>query len=596
MARCGCNNAASTTCDAIMSCIADNLGRGLEFNEETGQIDLRLSTDPDNVAAIGTDDGFYAPAVTGPGDMVWLRTVDTLPEEAINAASASNLAGPATAPQLIEYSIANGIDIYSVPIYAVADDTVFEGFSGISTSVATYTDNPGAIHNRFISSLTMQHMEYDAGTRVNPTGRNSNAPVSLLTPDGGWGGFYAPVYKTRTINEMLRQIRGRMVVDLLIQRATIPEDRIEASIIATVAAVVQAGAQDWCIIEVPSQLEDDTRAPIDDWVAIVTDAGITAAVNCTAENLMPSPFTPAEIVASGATWVSVVNQSRPDGITDARITALVGAGLEVMVTTSARQYWTTQVFGLGARAVRSPDAVYMRGVRGEPGDLNYRDAKIVGLATRTTATGALTPFTDTQTAMWTAGFARADLPGRWFPLNYGWSGSTSMIRNSQLLGTICPVPDPLNYRIEVRVRRDSDADPDNRSTGLFFAVPDDRGVQHLAGSSVNPNADGYIAALNTRTTGTTMILQRVTNGVATTLGSITTGTVTWVANTWITLAVNVTPAGVTFTATNGVLTNSITNADLTWRGAYAYYTWDDQLGPMVHGYDNPLDLVMYEEL
>lgn len=596
MARCGCNNATSTTCEAIMSCIADNLGRGLEFNEVTGQIDLRLSTDPDNVAAIGTDDGFFSPTVTGPGDMVWPLTVATLPAEAISAISGSTLVGAPTSPQLIEYAVANGIDIYSVGVYGIADGTVFESVGALTTSVTTYTDNPGDMAQRYMSSLTVQNLHYDAGSRDNPTGRNSDAPASLLTPDGGWGGFYAPVYKPRNIDETLRIIRGRMVVELNVQRAALTEAQIEADLIATVDAVVRAGAQEWVIIQIPALLDDDSRAPIDDWVPIVTDAGITAGINLHSEWQMPSPFTAAEIVASGATWVGIGTQSVGNGATDARITELVTAGLEVSGTTSARQFWTTHAFSLGVRAVRSPDAVYARGVRGVAGDLNYRQPQIPGLATRTTATGALTTVTDSQTAMWNAGFARTDQPGRWFGLNYGWSGSTAVIRNGQLLGTICPIPNATSYRIEIRVRRDADADPDNRSASLFFAVPDDRGVAHLSGGSVNPNADGYIADVNTRTTGITSSLRRVTNGVTTTLGSITSGTVTWVAGTWITLAVEVTPAGITYTVTNGALTNTITSADTTWRGAYAYHTWDDQLGPMIHGYDNPTDLVMYEEL
>lgn len=596
MARCGCNNAASTSCDAVMSCIADNLGRGLEYNEETRQIDLRLSTDSDNAATIGTDDGFFSPTVTGPGDMVWLKTVAALPADVVAAASASNLVGPATAPHMLEYCIANGIDIHSVPVHMLADGTVIEQIGGAATSVTTYTDNPGGIDSMYTSSLTLQHLTYDAGTRVNPTSRNSGAPAALLTPDGGWGGFFAPTFKPRTIDELLRQARGRIVVELLVQRLSITPEEIERTIEATVAAVVAAGAQEWVIIQVPALLDDESQAPINDWIPIVTAAGIAAGVNATAENLMPDPFTAAEIVASGAEWVMVVSPGSASGVTDARITELVTAGLEVSVTTTARQFWTTHAFGLGARVVRSPDAVYSRGPRGVAGDLNYRQVFLPGVAVKAANTGGMTPVSDTTTAMWDIGFARNDLPGRWFPEQYAWSGAISRIRNGQLLGNICPVPDPLNYRIEVRVRRETFAGTNNRTVGLFVAVPDDRDVSHLVGSAVNVNADGYVAALNTRTTGTTMILQRVTNGVATTLGSITTGTVTWVANVWITLAINVTPTGLTFTATNGALTNTITSGDLTWRGAYAHYLWDDQTGAMVHGYDNPADLVMYEEL
>lgn len=594
MARCGCNTAMSTTCEAVMTCIASALGPGLDYNETTRQIELRISGDAGNVAAIGSDDGFFAPADVGPGPMTWPVTVATLPAQAISATSGSNLVGPATAPQMVEYSVANRIDMYSVSVFALADGTAFEQVGGFTTSVTAYTDNPGSMTQQHISSLTVQQLHYDAGARTNPTGRNSDAPASLLTPDGGWGGFYAPVYEPRNIAEMLRQVRGRMVVELLPQRSGMDQAQIVQGIQAAIDAVVAAGAQEWVIIQVPAQLDDNSQAPIGTWVAMVQAEGITAGVNLNAEHLMADPFTAAEITATGATWVTLLGPGHPDGRPNSRITELVTAGLEVVVVTTARQYWTTNAFSLGARAVRSSDAVYARGVRGVTGDLDYRQTLIPGLDTRTTVAGGLTVETDVETAMWNAGFARTDLPGRWFPMQYAWSGSTPVIRNAQLLGTIGPVPNATNYQLRVRMRRDADADPDNRSAGLFFAVPDDRGVSHLSGSAVNPDADGYIAAINSRTTGTRMQLQVVTNGVSTSLGSVTTGATAYPADTWVEVTITVTPTDVTFAASTNA--TPITAANTAFRGGYVYYVWDDQVGPMVHGYDNPVDLVTYEAL
>lgn len=594
MGRCGCNTAMSTTCDAIMSCIAANLGLGLDYNESTRQVDLRLSSDSGNAATIGTDDGFFAPAEVGPGPMTWFKTVATLPADAIGAASGGSLVGPPTAPDMIEYLIANDVDVYSPPCYALADGTVLESIGGPATLVTTYTDNPGTITNALTSSLNLQQMNYDAGTRVNPASRNSNAPASVLTPDGGWGGFYAPQFKPRTVAEMLRLVRGRMVVSIRLQRASIATELIELSIQNTVAAVVAAGAQDWVIIEVPALLDDNSRSPIDDWVPIVTDAGITAAVNASAENLMASPFTPAEILASGATWVTVVGPGRSDGVTNARITALVSAGLQVTVVTNARQSWTTNAFSLGARNVSSPDPVYARGTRGVAGDLNYRQTLIPGLETKSSVIGGLTPVTDSSTAMWNAGFARNDLEGRWFPLQYGWSGTTPMLRNAQLLGNLSPIPDATNYRLRIRLRRAADADPDNRSAGLFLAAPTDLGISALSGLPGNPNANGYMALIHARATGSRMQFILVNSGSSSTSVSISTGVVAYPADTWVDVTVTVTPTNLTLTtSTNPGVLNFANSA---WRGAYVYYVWDDQQGPMVHGYDNPVDLVTYEDL
>jgi hypothetical protein len=596
MSRCGCNSTNSTTCTAIMDCIAANVGLGLEV--VGGQLQVRISQDADNATDFGSDDGLFTPVGgVGPGEQAWRWTVDTLPAQTMAAAGASNLVGPSTQQQLIQHAIANGTEMYSTTAIGATDGTAIEVITtSLNQSVTQYTDNPGPLTWAQTASIQMLGFNYDAGTRVNPTGDNSGAPSAFLTPYGGWGGFYANQYPGRTLAETLRYIRGRMVVNISIPRLGLTNDQIEQSVTSMVTAVVDAGAQDWCIIQVPGYFADDSQTPIADWVPIITDAGIAAGVNMAQAAAVTNPWVAASIVASGATWTTVVrNPASTANVTDARITELVGLGLEVITITNARQYWTDYCFDLGARAVQSSDAVYAAGGRAAVGDVNYRLPYVPGFETGTTALGALTYVTDSSTAMWEPGFARSDLPGRWFPEEYGWSGTTAVIRNHQLIGTICPHPDTTNYRIEIRIRRETFAGTNNRSAGLFVAVPDDRGVSHLNGSSVNPDADGYIAALNSRTVGTTMALQRVTNGVATTLGSVTTGTVTYVANAWITLGFNVTPSGVTFTATNGP-TNTITNADTTWRGAYVYYIWDDTLGGMVHGYTNPVDLVTYEEL
>jgi hypothetical protein len=606
MARCGCNSAMTTTCDAIMTCIAGNLGAGLDFNETTRQVELRISSDSGNIAAIGTDGGFYAPTSPGPGPMSWPITVATLPAQAMAANGGNNVVGATTAPQMIEYSIANGIEMYTIGTYALADGTAFESVAGPTTSVTAYTDNPGNLPMAYTSSLTQQLTHYDAGTRVNPTSRNSNAPTAMLTPDGGWGGFYSPVYKPRTISETLRLIRGRMVMQLLPQRAGIETPMIERGIRATVEAVVQAGAQDWCIIEVPASLNDNSRAPIDDWVEIVTDAGIAAGVNLAAENLTPSPFTPAEIVATGAQWVTVTSPGRPsDGNTDARITALVGAGLEVTVVTTARQFWTTHAFGLGARVVRSSDSVYARGLRGQPGDLNYRDTMIPGLETRTTANGALTAITDVETAVWHAGFARSDLPGRWFPMRYGWNGLLIPTESNQLLGTICPIPNTTNYEIRMRVRREPATTLSSaQEVGIFFAIPDDRDITTPSGGS-NVFKDGYMARITSQSTGTSfrqISIRRFTNGGFVTIAT-ESNTVALPTNSWADLTVRVQGSQLTFIATVAGTTRTLTVADATWRGAYAAYAWRDEPSSasgaypgFVHGYTNPVDMVMYAPL
>lgn len=600
MTRCGCGTTNATTCAAIVECVAANLGRGLQFTG--GEFSVRLSTDPDNITTIGTDDGLFTPATgIGPGEQTWLKTVATLPAQCISANSGGNLVGPATQPQLIEYAIANGIDMYVVPVVAAADGAAVELLTtNMDQSVTVYSDNPGPLTWKDTSSLTMSAMNYDAGTRDNPAGANSDAPAAQLTPYGGWGGFYFNQYPARTVAEMLRQIRGRMVVCLNIPRQNMTEDQIEQSVRAAVQAVVDAGAQDWCIIEISGYLDDDSRAPLDEWIPLITAAGITAGANYAQTVALTDPWTGAETVATGATWVTIIrDDGRTGNTSDARVTEMVTAGLNVIALTTGRQYWTTHNFGLGARCVRSPDGVYARGGRGEPGDLDYRLTYIPGLETRTAITGAFTTVTDATTAVWDGGFARLDLPGRWFPPRYGWVDGVTRFGQAQTLGTISPIPDTANFELRMRVRRHSGTLLSSaRFAGFFWGAVDDRDISHVANPGVqNPLRDGYGCVVREPTsTGVRQGVYRYDNGVETAL-STTTGGPGWLADQWVTLIVTVTGSSINFQAVGPSSSAVLSTSSATYRGPYVFYFWNDAgtgSATQYHGYDNGAGLVMYE--
>lgn len=576
-----------------MACIVANLGPGLDYNEATGQLEVDLSTDAGNAARIGTDGGLWAPAATGPGPIVWPKTVASLPAQAIGATGGSNLVGPSTSPRLIEYAIAQDLDIYTIGCYQLADGTVFEGVGEAASSITGYTDNPASIDYQYLSSGTVQALSYDAGTRVSPTSRASGAPAEFLTPDGGWGGFYAHPYKPRTVSELLRIVRGRIVVALHPQREDLTEAQIEAELRATAATVVAAGAQDWTMIYVPGALADGTQAPLADWVPIVTGAGITAGVSLMDEDQMPSPWAPAALVATGATWVAVRSRANPDrGVSDARISELVAAGLQVEVYTDARQYWTQHAFGLGARSVRSPDGVYARGGRGQAGDLDYRQTIIPGLATRGSVTGGVTPKVITGSAVFNTGFARTDATGRWFPPQYGWEGSTGRYANHQLLGTVCPMPDTANFELRLRMRHGPSSLLDSsRWAGIFWGAADDRDISQLRGGAVNTARSGYnCVVFEPVGQSPRMGIYRHDAGVSTALNTHTGGP-GWAIEEWIELVVTVTGTQISFNASGAGTGAGISAVDGTYRGPYACYAWSDQgvaggRNPFYHGYDN----------
>lgn len=599
MTRCGCNVTNATTCGAIMECIGANLGRGLEYTG--GNVQVRFSTDPDNISTIGTDQGLYTPGTgIGPGEQAWLATVATLPEQAISANGGGNYVGPSTQPQLVEYTIANGIDMYTTTVMAGTDGTAVEVITtSMGQSVTVYTDNPGPLSWNAASSLNMTSLNYDAGTRVNPTGDNSDAPTANLTPYGGWGGFYAQQYPGRTVASMLRRVRGRMVVNLFIPRLDLTEEQILKSVEATIQAVVDAGAQDWCIIQPAGYLDDDSRAPLGDWIPLIQAAGITAGANLGQGTTLTDPWTPAEVLATGATWVTVIrDDGRTSSVDDTYVTDMVAAGFEVMATTTGRHYWTTHNFGLGVRAINSPDAVYSRGPRGEANDLDYRLTQIPGLETRTKATGANTVVSDASTAMWDGGFVRTDLPGFWFPPRYGWVDGVSRFANSQLLGTICPIPDTTNFELTMRVQRHSGTTVSNgRWAGFFWGAVDDRDISNTPGGPSNPLRDGYGCIVREPTgAGTRQGIYRYDNGVEVAL-STTTGGPGWAANAWTTLIVTVTGAGINFQAVGTSTSATLSTSSATYRGPYVFYSWNDAgtgSATQYHGYDNGTGLVMYE--
>jgi len=577
-----------------MACIVANLGPGLDYNEQTRQIEVRISTDAGNAARFGSDGDLYAPVATAPGPIQWPVTVATLPAQAIAATGGSNTVLPSTSPQAIEYAAANRIDIYATSVCAMDDGVALEVIANRDSNSSTYLDNPSVVAWHQVGSVAVPSMVYDAGTRVSPTARN--APSDFTDPDGGWAGFYSHPYAVRTVAELLRIVRGRMVVAMFVRLEGLTDDaQAVAAVESVVNAVVAAGAQDWVIIMPQDVLDDGTRVPLDAMMAVITGAGITGGVNVFVEN--GDVFEPAEIVASGATWVDIASPSRPDGASGARIGEFVSAGLEVMVFTDARHYWTDWAFGLGARAVRSGDGVYARGGRGQPGDLDYRQTLIPGLATRGATVGAISPRTATYSTVYEQGFARQDETGRWFPERYGWVDGAPPIPNSQLLGTICPIPNTTDYRIRLRVWR-----PERESSvttaafaGIGFALLDDRDIANFV-----PNQLGYAARLHppSSTAGWEhMSLVRYDGSGANTTLAESNDPPGWAYEEWTELSVTVQGSTITFTATASTGTATISANDATYRGSYASYIWyETSQRPILHAYDNPVNLVTYEAL
>lgn len=587
VARCGCNAASATTCDAIVLCIAANLGPGLRYDTATGLISVRLSTDADQATRFGTDGGIYTPGTgASPDPTTGRKTIAGLPAQ-IAGGSGSGGGGmtPFSSPYGMEYAVANRLDFVTIHTFSLADGVAHARIAGPDTNIAANTDNPSTITWRNISSVQLPSLNVDGGTRESPTGENSGAPASLLTPYGGWFGFYALQYAPQTLVESLWQLAARAVAQVTVYGGEVEAD-VEGYLTAAIDAIIQVGAQDWAMCTVPAYVNDSggnkIQAPLADWVAMVQGAGIVPVVDLFDETDTLTPWSVAAITATGAQWIRILSPQRTNNvITEARIAELVAPGLQLTVVTTARHVDTTAMFAAGARGVISDSPVYARGARGAPGDLDYRKRTVIpGLQSRTAIEGDLTLRSDDGHGNADVGYARQADVGRYFPAQFGWVGGIGTHLTAQLLGELCPIEVATGYRLRLRFRvapEQASAPPGTQPhLGIFFCAPDDQNITYFDADGDPTTINGYWFNIRVGTTLPGLLtLGKFNNGVHSvilqdqTFSSITIGS-------WINCTVTVLDAdNIQFTISHGAVTETYNIVDSDHRGRYAYYAWED---------------------
>lgn len=601
MVRCGCNAASATTCDAIVLCVAANLGPGLRYDSINGLLAVRISSDADNAASFGTDGGIYVPGAGAvPDPASGRRTIAGLPARAAGGAgTGAGSVVPLGSPEAIEYAVANQLDIINIAAFALSDDIAVARWDTPEANLDVRTDNPSTMDLRFVSSVQLPSLLCDAGARDTPTGRNSGAPVSLLTPDGGWFGFYANNYTPMTLNEALTQVAARAVVYVANFGDEVAAD-VERYIGASIESVMQVGAQDWAFIGVPAYVSDGVGGTVEaafaPWVADVIGAGMTPAVDLFDDNPGGFTVTPAEVIASGAEWVRMNHGSDDFGTSFTRIEEFIDAGLNVIVhVSSARQFDANIAWSIGARGVSSDSPVYTRGIRGETGDLDYRKEIVIpGLITRTQMEGSLTRRTDDGDVEADVGWARQSDVGRYFPAQYDWQGGIGGHVHSQLLGEICPYNVTSDYRLRLRFR----VDPTQASApagaipklGIFFNSNDDRNITYFEPDDGPSYLNGYWFNIRVGTTDPGLVtMGKFTNGSFGTIDN-SMNFPSIVIGQWINFNIRVTATSITLGVGHGATEMSATINDTDHRGPYAYYAWeDDYIAPadnagFAHGY------------
>jgi hypothetical protein len=569
MARCGCQGAGSTTCEAIVQCVVANLGPGLSYSNN--RIQARLSRDGGNCIRFGSDQGLYAPCDGSGGGGGGGQTVDGLPDQVFGGLSGG--AGSVVAyaaPYSLEYSIANRLDIIAHQSFALADDVAAWAPYTANQPISRWTRNPAAIPTAQLTSNQYIAMEAYAGAPgINPTGRESGAPENLLVPDGGFYGFYQQPFTPLLTSQVFDIVRARSVI-LLGNSSAINRDTQ-----ANINAILSAQAQDWVIVDIPPN-----QLPV---IPIFLDSGINHISVNVSQN---TTITPAQVIDTGATWVRLDHRTQ----TDERISEFVASGLQVLTGYDSRQTRAAEVLDLGVRGVLSHDPVYTRGVMGQPW-LNYRVNRMP-LETRHTIVGTLTERTDEGNLNNGRGYTKQDEPGRFF--NAGFN-SEPILRhmNNQLLGSICPLPDPTQYTIRLRTQIDQSIMPTSNTPklGLIFANDNDKDVSHLIDGPNNPDRHGYAAFIRVGTgsdQGQLEIGVFDTEGAFTSLGtSATTQAVE--PHTWMDLEVEILNDTVTLRRTDTGTTYEVTVTNTDWRGPYAYYMWEDQNPEgsgafFIHGY------------
>lgn len=606
MARCGCNAASATTCDAIVLCVAANLGPGLRYNTVSGQLAVRLSGDSGNAASFGSDSGLYVPGPDTPPDpAAGRKTIAGLPERAFcaNQGGGGSML-PFGSPHGIEYAVANRMDMISFHTFALADGVAINRVTTPYTALHEFTDNPSSIAWEQLSSVQLPSLNVDAGTRVNPTGTENGAPPSLETPYGGWFGFYARQYAPITLAEALHRLAARAVAYMACFGG-FDEEQISRNVDAAVRAVLQVQAQDWAIVGFSPYVDDGTGTIIvsplwPGWAADIAASGVTPAVDLFEDDDGGGQVSPADVIAAGVEWVRFKITDAEGGTALSRVQEFIDAGLQVMVQTDSRQFSTQRAYNMGVRVVMCDSPVYARGGRGETGDLDYRKTVVIpGLVTRTSMEGSLTRRTNDGWGRADAGWARQSTPGRYFGARFAWDGGIGPRINAQLLGEICPHETPSSWRLRVRFRVDPTQTevPTGISPklGMFTCAPTDRDITTFddgTGPELNSWVNGYWSHVRVGSSRQGEVtLGKVTDGdyevleESESFPSINYGD-------WIYMSFSVTPTDVTLAVRHNTLPDDIiyTVADTTHRGPYAFYGWEDtHILPadnqgFVHGY------------
>jgi hypothetical protein len=555
-----------TGCAGIVACLAGNLGPGLVYNEASGDLQVRLSSQAQNAASFGPDGGLFVPSGgTPPTPATCLQTIADLPAapDTVGAWTLAQLRGPYSSPYQLDYCLATGNDIIHFRCATSSDDVGvvpdLNNHRMEETRSSIYTSQ----EIRQLSAETCaQTMNY-AGDEDDPV---AFGPPDRLPKDerkGGWYGFLAQRYYQPLLTDFLAKISGKAValIDCTVA-ATVPYPESTA-IIGAMRGVLQYCAQAWAMIGV-SMISN---------AVTVKNAGITPLMipeTPATWGTAALPYAVADLQAAGITWIVL-----SDKYADSVFTTYKNAGLQVLMYTNSRHSQRTRVAALAIRGAFADDPVYYRGPVTSVWPYGYR-AETDPWTHRKVGTGQLTYRTDNKAVASGSGAVRGRTdqaePGLFLPASFG----ATLGRPSVLVGWLCPLASPTNYTITWDMKWTSLAavSTSRAKMGLLFGAATDREpYEWPQGDAVqNPNAfpEGQktLYRVFQRQNGEIGIAKWASQASAITYLA-TTATPAMTVNAWNSYSLTVTPTQITFrrTAPNGTV-YTVTAADSQYRGGY----------------------------
>ena len=551
--ECGGCGQGFSTCDEVWECVKTHIctNEGLLVDEDNKCVGVKLSPlgnlsfdengglrdtccDPDNPAEACRH------RVSGLGDFV-----------VAGAGGGANLLLPYGSPQAIDTVKTIGtIDIIANRTFATIDGIATWAVYGPKTALSYYTTSPTSAIPTGMTGAEWSSMWSDCGSDANATGRNADAPSSVIdVADGGWYGFYARPYRLMTALEALERINARKVVYFYVESPdddpSIALDGIDAAIDAANTACMN----DAVMIGVRSYSLSS--------VATIANAQITPVVNLTAADTT----TAQQVSDAGAAWVAL-----PWTVPDERITEFVQARLHVLISTNSRHLQTTRAKRLGARGIIAGDPIYAPGALG--GDYLWYRRLTNSYVRRTTSVGHLTRATDNGSILDARGYTKQSESGLFINV------TNDVPKTTELIGNAGPIATPQEYSITWRCQVEVDGSsslPDGSGPrmGPAFSMMTD--VDASDDANPSPDRMGYACFIRVGDTDTgTLVIGRYDAGANFVQLAESTTARPIEENTWMTFRLDVTATDITFKRTDGT-DYAVTVTDDTYRGGYVHW-------------------------